>query len=669
MCFEKVLRTIRTSNNDNYLGNKINEQSAIIKELKDKYSKFNIDDIIETRIKQAINIINTDNKKVLDEIPNSFTEVKTYTIALKKCFDASQAEVSKLSMKWNQVTADNTRQTEVLQELTHEEDMYKIEVINLTQAFQHEYRNSQSCSNSKMKDIKQILNTLPRMSTPLNQYEGIRIPNPQVLDFDNSKLKNELSTSFHNLEPSMGQALLKEVLKIEQWPHFSGEGEYDHMEFVRGIDMIKEDFELPNRLVTERFNTLFTRSAHRWYIKLRQAHGHQSLTWWKTQIINKWANDAWRFKVETAFEYFKFNADKDKALQWFCQQKDRLIALYPDMSEFMIHRKIVRQCGGALEHAFKSRTTEKSSAEDIINILEEVTTRTRIGSSRVNLKARFNTPWKDSVDKNPKENSNNVKYKSSDIIRNFHICQSTTQLADTCPKKDKEPLGAIFGNDADIILNIERPYPPLLRRPAYPASPQSREDLETHIKELLDLGLIRKDGHNEEVETTTPVIVAWQNGKSRMAGDFRALNTYTVLDRYQIPKIQIALTHISQAVYIATIDALEGFHQNLAPRSRKYLRIIVHCGVYEYLRMPFGSKNAPSHFQRVMNEIFPEELSEGWLIIYIDDIIFCSNTWEEHMYILSRVLTKIQSVNMKTSLKKCHFGFKELKALGQVVSG
>ncbi|MBW0503733.1 hypothetical protein O181_043448 [Austropuccinia psidii MF-1] len=80
-------------------------------------------------------------------------------------------------------------------------------------------------------------------------------------------------------------------------------------------------------------------------------------------------------------------------------------------------------------------------------------------------------------------------------------------------------------------------------------------------------------------------------------------------------------------------------------------------------------QNAPSHFQRMMNEILPVELSEGWLIIYIADIIVCSKTWEEHMYRLSRVLTKIQSVNMKISLKKCHFGFKELKAQGHVVSG
>ncbi|MBW0557477.1 hypothetical protein O181_097192 [Austropuccinia psidii MF-1] len=184
------------------------------------------------------------------------------------------------------------------------------------------------------------------------------------------------------------------------------------MEFIREIDMIKEDFELPDRLVKSRFNTFFTRSAHRWYVKLRQAHGHQSWTWWKTQIINKLANDAWSFKVQTAFEYSEFNADKDTALPWFCQQKDRLTELYPDM------------------------TTEQSSEEDIINILEEVTIRTKIGSSRVNLKTRFNTPWKDSVDKNPKESSN-TKYKSADTVRKCHICQSTTHLANTCPKRGK----------------------------------------------------------------------------------------------------------------------------------------------------------------------------------------------------------------------------------------
>ncbi|MBW0561399.1 hypothetical protein O181_101114 [Austropuccinia psidii MF-1] len=110
------------------------------------------------------------------------------------------------------------------------------------------------------------------------------------------------------------------------------------------------------------------------------------------------------------------------------------------------------------------------------------------------------------------------------------------------------------------MLNVERPYPPLLRRPAYPASPRAREALETHIHELMTLGVLRKAGHNEEVEVTTPVIITWHNDKSRMVGDFRALNTYTIPDRYPIPRIHENLTQLSKARFITSMDALKGFH-------------------------------------------------------------------------------------------------------------
>ncbi|MBW0507356.1 hypothetical protein O181_047071 [Austropuccinia psidii MF-1] len=81
---------------------------------------------------------------------------------------------------------------------------------------------------------------------------------------------------------------------------------------------------------------------------------------------------------------------------------------------------------------------------------------------------------------------------------------------------DNELLGTIKGHEVDITLNIDRPYPPVLRRPAYPASPRAREALEKHIQELIQLGLLTKVGHNEEVEMTTPVIIDWHNDKSRM---------------------------------------------------------------------------------------------------------------------------------------------------------
>ncbi|MBW0463851.1 hypothetical protein O181_003566 [Austropuccinia psidii MF-1] len=188
------------------------------------------------------------------------------------------------------------------------------------------------------------------------------------------------------------------------------------------------------------------------------------------------------------------------------------------------------------------------------------------------------------------------------------------------------PLGAIKGHEVDINLNIYRPYPPVLRRPAYTDSPRAREALEKHIQELIQLGLLRKVGHNKEVEATTPVIIAWHNDKSRMVGDFGALNTYTVPDRYPICRIQQTLTQLSKAKYITSMDALKGFNKNvLMPKTKNLLKRITNCGIYEYLRMPFGITNAPSHYQRMMNTIFPTELSAGWLIIYIDDIIICSD--------------------------------------------
>ncbi|MBW0555637.1 hypothetical protein O181_095352, partial [Austropuccinia psidii MF-1] len=169
-------------------------------------------------------------------------------------------------------------------------------------------------------------------------------------------------------------------------------------------------------------------------------------------------------------------------------------------------------------------------------------------------------------------------------------------------------------------------------RPAYPSSIRAREALEKHIQELIQLDVLRKVGHNEEVEVTTAVIVACHNDKSRMVGDFRELNTYTVSDRYPMPRFQETLTQLSKAKYIKSMDALKGFHQNVStPKAKELLRIMTHCGIYEYLRMPFGIKNAPSHYQIIINTIFPTEFSEGWLIIYIDDMNICSDSWSLHL--------------------------------------
>ncbi|MBW0509521.1 hypothetical protein O181_049236 [Austropuccinia psidii MF-1] len=196
----------------------------------------------------------------------------------------------------------------------------------------------------------------------------------------------------------------------------------------------------------------------------------------------------------------------------------------------------------------------------------------------------------------------------------------------------EEPLGKIKGHDIELYLDVERPYPPMLRRPPYPASLETRKEIEKHINELLEMDFIRNIGHNEIVEITTLFLITWNDGKSRLCGDFRALNNYTKADRYPIPRIPHALDKLAKYKYITKMDWMKGFHQNgVEPNSMKLLGIICHMGIYEYTRMPFGIKNVPAHFQRMMDTIFQEGILEGWMVVFIDEIIIYSETWEDHV--------------------------------------
>ncbi|MBW0484558.1 hypothetical protein O181_024273 [Austropuccinia psidii MF-1] len=152
----------------------------------------------------------------------------------------------------------------------------------------------------------------------------------------------------------------------------------------------------------------------------------------------------------------------------------------------------------------------------------------------------------------------------------------------------EEPFGKIKGHDIEPYLDVKRPYATMLRRPPYPESLETKKKIEKHINELLDMDVIRKIGHNETVEITTPVLITWHDGKSRLCGDFRALNNYTKADRYPIPRIPHPLDKLASAKYKTKMDCMKGFHQNgVKPNSMKLLVIICHMGIYEYTRIPF----------------------------------------------------------------------------------
>ncbi|MBW0496700.1 hypothetical protein O181_036415 [Austropuccinia psidii MF-1] len=111
------------------------------------------------------------------------------------------------------------------------------------------------------------------------------------------------------------------------------------------------------------------------------------------------------------------------------------------------------------------------------------------------------------------------------------------------------------------------------------------------------MDVIRNIGQNERVEITTPVLITWLDGKSRLRGDLRALNNYTKADSYPITRLPNAVDKLAKAKYITKMDFMKCFHQNdVKTNSMKLLIIICHIGIYEYTRLPFGIKDSSAHF-------------------------------------------------------------------------
>ncbi|MBW0463052.1 hypothetical protein O181_002767 [Austropuccinia psidii MF-1] len=102
----------------------------------------------------------------------------------------------------------------------------------------------------------------------------------------------------------------------------------------------------------------------------------------------------------------------------------------------------------------------------------------------------------------------------------------------------------------------------MLRRPPHPESLETGNEIKKNINELVEMDVIRKIGHNEIMEITTPLLIPWHDGKSRLCGDFRALNDYTKADRCPIPRISHALDKLAKAKYITKMDCMKGFNQN-----------------------------------------------------------------------------------------------------------
>ena len=213
------------------------------------------------------------------------------------------------------------------------------------------------------------------------------------------------------------------------------------------------------------------------------------------------------------------------------------------------------------------------------------------------------------------------------------------------------------------IKTEEGAVPP--SKPPYRLSPKEYTELQAQIDDLLAQGHIRP--------STSPygapvLFVPKKDGRWRMCVDYRALNKQTIRDRYPLPRIDDLLDRLGQAKHFTTLDLASGYHQIAVKESDiPKTAFRTQRGQFEFIVMPFGVTNAPATFQRMMNDLFKEEL-DHFVLVYLDDILIFSKTLKEHIEHIRQALEKLREARLFARLHKCAFFQKRVEYLGFDVS-
>ena len=196
--------------------------------------------------------------------------------------------------------------------------------------------------------------------------------------------------------------------------------------------------------------------------------------------------------------------------------------------------------------------------------------------------------------------------------------------------------------------------------------PFSKEkEIKDQIDEMLSNDIIRPSFS----PWAAPVLlVPKKDGSSRFCIDYRKLNDVTKKDAYPIPRIDQTLDSLSGATLFSTLDLASGYWQvEMSPSDREKTAFATRSGLYEFNVMPFGLTGAPGTFQRLMEAVLAG-LQYDICLIYLDDIIIFSKTFEEHMKRLEEIFGRLREANLKIKPQKCHFFCSSLKYLGHIIS-
>ena len=204
-----------------------------------------------------------------------------------------------------------------------------------------------------------------------------------------------------------------------------------------------------------------------------------------------------------------------------------------------------------------------------------------------------------------------------------------------------------------------------IRQPIRRQPESLKRNVNEEVEKMLSKGVIRP---SSSPWSSPVVMVKKKNGSWRFCIDYRQLNAATHQDAYPLPRIDVTLESLAGSALFTTLDLASGYWQvEIEEGDKEKTAFSTEKGHFEFNVMPFGLTNAPATFQRLMECVLAGLTGEQCLI-YIDDIIVFSSTFQEHLDRLERVFLKLQGAGLKLRSEKCHFVQKAVKYLGHVVS-
>ncbi|BHF85374.1 hypothetical protein SprV_1002853800 [Sparganum proliferum] len=192
-----------------------------------------------------------------------------------------------------------------------------------------------------------------------------------------------------------------------------------------------------------------------------------------------------------------------------------------------------------------------------------------------------------------------------------------------------------------------------------------QKELDALINDMLSRKIIRP---SQSPWSSPIVLVKKKDGSMRLCIDYRKLNAVTKKDSFPLPRIDTTLDALAGNIMFSTLDLASGYWQvEVRPSDREKTAFAVPSGLYEFETMPFGLANAPSTFQRLMNQVLAQLIPTSCLV-YMDDIIVLGKDFDSHLNNIRAVFSSLRQAGLTLKPSKCVFLKPRVKFLGHVVS-